>query len=236
MAWEVSPHPEVEAWYLAVCKSDPESADLIEDAIDQLAAEGPALRRPLADRVRGSRYHNMKELRPPSSGKYRDPAAVRVRSPARGDFPGRRGQGRELGWLVPGGDSAGRPAVRPAPGRSGSRGDGEAMSDSYAKWSDVRARGREADPRTAGEQAAGKAAAGERREAYVRGHQLAEMRTAAGVTQAALATALGVSQARVSKIEHGEISGIDVVRAYVTALGGSIDVVATLGDRSWKVT
>lgn len=40
---------------------------------------------------------------------------------------------------------------------------------------------------------------------------------------------------RISKIEHGEISGIDVVRAYVTALGGSIDVVARLGDRSWKV-
>jgi hypothetical protein len=34
---------------------------------------------------------------------------------------------------------------------------------------------------------------------------------------------------------HGEISGIDVVRAYVAALGGSIDVVARLGDRSWKV-
>ncbi len=109
------------------------------------------------------------------------------------------------------------------------------MSSGYAKWSDVRARGREADPRTAEEQAAGKAAAGERREAYMRGHQLAEMRTAAGVTQAELASALGVSQARISKIEHGEISGIDVVRAYVTALGGSIDVVATLGDRSWKV-
>jgi hypothetical protein len=43
-----------------------------------------------------------------------------------------------------------------------------------------------------------------------------------------------VSQARISKIEHGEISGIDVVRAYVSALGGSIDVVATIGDRSWK--
>ena len=35
--------------------------------------------------------------------------------------------------------------------------------------------------------------------------------------------------------EHGEISGIDVLRAYVTALGGSIDVVATLGDRPWKL-
>jgi ribosome-binding protein aMBF1 (putative translation factor) len=61
------------------------------------------------------------------------------------------------------------------------------------------------------------AAARERREAYVRGHQLAEMRTTAGVTQAELAEALGVSQARISKIQHGEISGIDVVRAYVAA-------------------
>jgi DNA-binding XRE family transcriptional regulator len=109
------------------------------------------------------------------------------------------------------------------------------MSSSYSTWSDVKAKGRAADPRTSEEQAAGKAAARERREAYVRGHQLAEMRSTAAVTQAELADALGVSQARISKIEHGEISGIDVVRAYVVALGGSIDVVARLGDRSWKV-
>lgn len=109
------------------------------------------------------------------------------------------------------------------------------MSSGYAKWNDVRAQGRAVDRRTADDQTAGKAAARERREAYVRGHQLAEMRTAAGLTQAELADALGVSQARVSKIEHGEISGIDVVRAYVAALGGSVDVVARLGDRSWKV-
>jgi hypothetical protein len=68
VAWEISLHDEVETWYLALCKTDPETADLIEDAIDQLAAEGPALGRPLADQVKGSRYHNMKELRPPSSG------------------------------------------------------------------------------------------------------------------------------------------------------------------------
>ena len=109
------------------------------------------------------------------------------------------------------------------------------MSSDYAKWSDVKARGHAADPRTSEEQAAGKVAARDRREAYVRGHQLAEMRAAARLTQAELADALGVSQARVSKIEHGEISGIDVVRSYVAALGGSVDVVAHLGDRSWKV-
>lgn len=44
-------HRGVEAWYLALCGSDPETADLVEDAIDQLADEGPAPRRPLADRV-----------------------------------------------------------------------------------------------------------------------------------------------------------------------------------------
>jgi DNA-binding XRE family transcriptional regulator len=109
------------------------------------------------------------------------------------------------------------------------------MGDSYSKWSDVKAKASEIDPRTGEGQAAGKAAAREHREAYVRGHQLAEMRTTAGVTQTELADALGVSQARISKIEHGEISGIDIVRAYVSALGGSIDVVARLGDRTWKV-
>jgi hypothetical protein len=51
---EVMLHLEVEAWYLALCESDPETADLIEDAIDQLADQGPALGRPLADRVKGS--------------------------------------------------------------------------------------------------------------------------------------------------------------------------------------
>jgi transcriptional regulator with XRE-family HTH domain len=58
---------------------------------------------------------------------------------------------------------------------------------------------------------------------------------AQAITQAELADVLGVSQARVSKIEHGEVSGIEVIRSYVAALGGSIDVVARLGDRSWKV-
>ncbi len=109
------------------------------------------------------------------------------------------------------------------------------MSSDYAKWGEVRARGRAADPRTADGQAAGKADARERGEGYVRGHQMAEMRSAAGLTQAELAFALGVSQARVSRIEHGKISGIDIVRSYVVALGGTVDVIARIGDRTWKV-
>ncbi len=33
-----------------------------------LAATGPTLGRPLVDRIKGSAYHNMKELRPASAG------------------------------------------------------------------------------------------------------------------------------------------------------------------------
>jgi DNA-binding XRE family transcriptional regulator len=109
------------------------------------------------------------------------------------------------------------------------------MNDGYSKWSDVRAKGRAADPRMTAEQAAGRALAKERHEAYIRGHQLAEMRQAAEITQAELAASLGVSQARSSKIEHGENSGIDVVRAYIQALGEHLDVIASIGDQTWRL-
>jgi hypothetical protein len=68
MAWEISLHEDVERWYLSLCRDDPAAADGIADAIEQLAVVGPALGRPLVDRIHGSCHHNMKELRPPSTG------------------------------------------------------------------------------------------------------------------------------------------------------------------------
>ncbi|MBO3746228.1 helix-turn-helix transcriptional regulator [Streptosporangiaceae bacterium NEAU-GS5] len=109
------------------------------------------------------------------------------------------------------------------------------MSAEFSTWDEVKAKAREADPRSDAEREAGQAAARARREAHQRGFQLSEMRKAVGVTQAELAATLGVSQARVSRMESGEVSGIEVIRAYVAALGGTVDVVATLGDRTWKV-
>ena len=66
--WEISLHPEFEAWFLDLCRADPASADLVAEAIDLLSEQGPALGRPLVDRITASRFHNMKELRPGSSG------------------------------------------------------------------------------------------------------------------------------------------------------------------------
>lgn len=47
---------------------DPVTRRLVAEAIDRLLDDGPALGRPLADRISGSRLHNLKELRPGPSG------------------------------------------------------------------------------------------------------------------------------------------------------------------------
>ncbi|ORT61749.1 helix-turn-helix domain-containing protein [Streptomyces sp. CB03238] len=71
--------------------------------------------------------------------------------------------------------------------------------------------------------------------ARVRGHELAGLRRSAGLTQADVAASLGVSQARVSQIEHGQVDSLDVLRAYAAALGGEVSVVVRRGDVTVKV-
>ena len=66
--WRIDSTDEVDEWLVRLSKEDPDSANQVAAAIDILAREGPALGRPLVDRVKGSDYRNMKELRPGSSG------------------------------------------------------------------------------------------------------------------------------------------------------------------------
>lgn len=62
--WNVILLDEVNDWFLELAETDPDTADRVEAAILRLEAKGPALGRPIADRIKGSTYHNMKELRP----------------------------------------------------------------------------------------------------------------------------------------------------------------------------
>ncbi len=66
--WQILLVEEVAEWFQDLTKNDPRTADQVEDAVDRLAAEGPTMGRPLVDRIHGSRHHNMKELRPGSTG------------------------------------------------------------------------------------------------------------------------------------------------------------------------
>ena len=59
---------QVRDWLHALRSGDPVTRRLVAEAIDRLLDDGPALGRPLADRISGSRLHNLKELRPGSRG------------------------------------------------------------------------------------------------------------------------------------------------------------------------
>ncbi len=73
-AWEILLLEEVEVWFLDLARTDPKAAIQVTGAIDLLAAEGPTLGRPAVDRIKGSRLHNLKELRPITGAE----AAVRI--------------------------------------------------------------------------------------------------------------------------------------------------------------
>ncbi|GIG85848.1 helix-turn-helix domain-containing protein [Plantactinospora endophytica] len=68
-----------------------------------------------------------------------------------------------------------------------------------------------------------------------RGWRLAEMRRRRGLTQEQVATRMGISVARVSQIEGGDFSTQDVLSRYVTALGGTLRLIADFGDEQTKV-
>jgi DNA-binding XRE family transcriptional regulator len=87
----------------------------------------------------------------------------------------------------------------------------------YTRWKDVRAAHVE---RAGGEEAveAGK----QELLATVQGHRLAEIRRSRGLTQQQLAERMGVTKGRVSQIEQGKVSGLDVLARYAAALGGRL--------------
>ena len=61
MAWEIELTEQVERWLLN--ELDVTGRRQIVPAIDELEQVGPTLGRPLVDRIKASRHHNMKELR-----------------------------------------------------------------------------------------------------------------------------------------------------------------------------
>ncbi len=61
---------------------------------------------------------------------------------------------------------------------------------------------------------------------------LADMRRSRGMTQKQLAEAMQVTQANVSRIEHGQDAQLSTIRKYVNALGGQLEIRAVFPDRS----
>ncbi|WP_433699421.1 helix-turn-helix domain-containing protein [Nocardiopsis sp. CA-288880] len=68
-----------------------------------------------------------------------------------------------------------------------------------------------------------------------RAWRLVEMRKHRELSQSQVAQRMGVSVARVSQIESGDLSTRDVLDRYVTALGGTLLIIADFGDEQMKV-
>jgi len=66
VAWEVEVSDEFAGWYESLDEFEGESVDT---AVDMLVEYGPALGRPYADTLKGSRFANMKELRVQHQGR-----------------------------------------------------------------------------------------------------------------------------------------------------------------------
>jgi DNA-binding XRE family transcriptional regulator len=67
-----------------------------------------------------------------------------------------------------------------------------------------------------------------------RGWRLADMRKRRGLTQYQIANRMGVTVARISQIEHGDVATQDVLNRYTTALGGTLKLIADFGTNNSK--
>jgi predicted XRE-type DNA-binding protein len=73
----------------------------------------------------------------------------------------------------------------------------------------------------------------------VQAQRLADIRKAHGlVRQSDVADLMGVSQARVSQLESGDLSHTELgtLQSYIAALGGNLRIVADFGDDSVELT
>lgn len=96
----------------------------------------------------------------------------------------------------------------------------------FASWEEVQAELAEFGSREQLERAKGEL------RAYLHAYKLAEARKRRHLSQAQVAAAMGVTQGRVSQIEHGELGDaeVDTLRRYAAALGGQLRLLVDFGD------
>jgi predicted XRE-type DNA-binding protein len=74
-------------------------------------------------------------------------------------------------------------------------------------------------------------------ETYICAWHLAQLRKARGRTQRQMADQMHVSQPRVHEVEHGDLdkTTIAVLRSYIEALGGELEVLAKIDGSTYRV-
>src|SRR6266540_2715853 len=105
-------------------------------------------------------------------------------------------------------------------------------------WKDVKADKARRDAARGRDVGAARAEARTHTQAYILGFRLAQLRDEVGMSQAELAQNMGISQPRVSQIERGDVSQmeVDTLSRYIMALGGRLKLVADFEDHDVTVS
>ncbi|MFI9452810.1 helix-turn-helix domain-containing protein [Amycolatopsis sp. NPDC052450] len=105
-------------------------------------------------------------------------------------------------------------------------------------WKEVKAEKLAADREAGRDVEVARAEAREATQAYVLGFRLSELREDVGLSQAEVAKRMGVSQPRISQLEQGDPSQmeLDTLRRYIVALGGRMRVVADFDDHDVTIS
>ena len=75
-----------------------------------------------------------------------------------------------------------------------------------------------------------------RREAMKAAERLAELRESRGMTQSAVASAMGLRQPTISELERRDDAYLSTLSNYVEALGGRLRLVAEFDDADYEVS
>ncbi len=208
-AWQVIIVEPCLSWLHKLRGSDRRTLIQISQAITVLAEEGPGLGRPLVDTITGSQLPNLKNF-----GLDQPEAA---RSGCCSSSIRSAGQCSSSAGTSP--ESREEAMSQPPLNNPGSR-----------HWDDL-VEEFDFSPNEKREIREG----ANHMIAEVRARRLAEVRKRQNATQVEVAAAMGVSQARVSRIEKGQLekSEVETLAAYVKALGGKLKIIADFGDESY---
>lgn len=70
-------------------------------------------------------------------------------------------------------------------------------------------------------------------EAFALGHHLRELRETLELSQGQVAASLGISQARVSQIERGEVHSLETMQTYAAGLGAKLTLTLEYQGRTF---
>ena len=219
--WPVATTIEFDDWFAEL--GEPDQVEVMAK-VQLLRVVGPALGRPHADTLKGSKYENMKELRARTKG-----AVIRIAFA----FDAALGDSSVCRQEVRGESEAVLQAIDCSRGRTLCAPLGPIPPTDARRNMSMAKSFEDLVMRTTTKRAREEAA--RRSRALLSELFLAEIRKQSGTSQSELARTLGIKQPSLSKLEQQNDMQISTLKRIIAALGGELEIFAQFPDRAIKL-